>query len=253
MPLWLVRVHGVAHDWVLIGWTLATFSRAAAVGGIVAGLFAAWVERRLLVAGTTLLAPLPLFALFQFEPGGPAYFVAAGLGGALVNASLPLKIVTAQELAPRAVASASGMLMGFAMGIAGLLYVGIGALQEAIGLVPAASVAYAGLMPAALLAFVTLSRRDVTANPDSARPTAVALAGLRWTCPHGYTASATRPSPGTLDDSAERPLAQDPGRSCYDATIVGGSALAPQHALAQASGQNEYGVCMSTTIRLRDG
>lgn len=87
-------------------------------------MLAAGVGRLLLVAGTTLLAPLPLFALFQIEPGGPAYFVAAGLGGALANAGLPLKIVAAQELAPQAVASASGMVMGFAMGVAGLIYSG---------------------------------------------------------------------------------------------------------------------------------
>ena len=48
-------------------------------------MLAAGVGRLLLVAGTTLLAPLPLFALFQIEPGGPAYFVAAGLGGAVVR------------------------------------------------------------------------------------------------------------------------------------------------------------------------
>ena len=38
MPLWLVSVHGVARDSVLIGWTLTTFSLAAAVGGVIAGL-----------------------------------------------------------------------------------------------------------------------------------------------------------------------------------------------------------------------
>lgn len=126
-------------------------------------------------------------------------------------------------------------------------------MQEAVGLVPAAGIAYAGLMPAALLAFLTLSRRDDTASPEGAHPTTAALAGLRCTCPHGHAASATRPSPSTLDDSAETPLVRDPGRCCYDVTIVGGSALAPQYALAQASRQDGNGVCTSTTIGLRAG
>ena len=68
MPLWLVSVHGVARDSALSGWTLATFSLAAAVGGIIAGLLAPRVGRRLLVAGTMLPALLALFALFHLEP-----------------------------------------------------------------------------------------------------------------------------------------------------------------------------------------
>lgn len=138
------------------------------------------------------------------------------------------------------------------MGIAGLLYGGIGELQEAIRLVPAASVAYAGLMLAALLAFATLSRRDLTASPEGARPMALALAGLRCTCPHGDPASATRPSLRTLDDSAET-LAQSSGRRCYDVAIVGGSALAPERTLAQASGRDGDGVCSSARPVLRQG
>jgi MFS transporter, FSR family, fosmidomycin resistance protein len=190
VPLWLVGVHGVARDAAHIGWTLATFSLSAALGGIVAGLLAARVGRRLIVSGTTLLAPLPLFALFQLEPGSPAYFVAAGLGGVLVNAGLPLKIVTAQELAPRAVASASGMLMGFTMGVAGLIYVGVGALQQTVGLAPAASLIYGALVPAVLLAFFVLGRHETTGTPDAERPTAIALAGLQCSCARWYTERA---------------------------------------------------------------
>lgn len=195
VPLWLVGVHGVARDGALIGWTLAALSLAAALGGIVAGLLAPRVGRRLLVVGTTLLAPLPLLALFRLEPGSTAYFAAAGLAGILVNAGLPLKVVAAQEWAPRAVATASGMLMGFAMGIAGLLYVGVGALQESIGLVPAASVAYAALVPAALLAFGVLGRHDATARTFVAGPTALALAVMQCSCSRGY-APPTDPSAG---------------------------------------------------------
>jgi MFS family permease len=182
VPLWLVHVHGVDRGTALIGWTLAAFSLSSARGGIVAGLLAPRVGRRLLVGGSMLLAPLPLFALFQLEPGGPAYFAMAALGGVLVNAGLPLKIVTAQELAPRAVAAASGMLMGFAMGIAGLLYIGVGVLQEAMGLVPAAAIAYSALVPAALLAFTVLGRRQVAAMSESVSAIAVALTGSRCSC-----------------------------------------------------------------------
>jgi FSR family fosmidomycin resistance protein-like MFS transporter len=224
MPLWLVGVHGVLSDAALIGWTLATFSLSAALGGIVAGLLAARVRRRLIVSGTTLLAPLPLFALFQLEPGSPAYFVAAGLGGALVNAGLPLKIVTAQELVPRAVASDSGMLMGFAMGVAGLIYVIVGALQETVGLVPAASLVYGTLAPTAVLAFVVLGRHGLTGSPDAERSTPIALAGLQCSCARWYTERAPGPNDSATVDPA--PSGRGPRQAGVASSIDGPSICA---------------------------
>jgi FSR family fosmidomycin resistance protein-like MFS transporter len=50
------------------------------------------------------------------------------------------------------------MLMGLPMGLAGLIYVGVGALQEAIGLAPAMATAFAIVIPAAVLALVVLRR-----------------------------------------------------------------------------------------------
>jgi MFS transporter, FSR family, fosmidomycin resistance protein len=72
--------------------------------------------------------------------------------GALVNAGLPLMVVAAQDLAPHAMGAASGLLMGFTWGTAGLLYVGIGALQELAGIGPAMLVSFLALVPAAYLA-----------------------------------------------------------------------------------------------------
>ena len=54
--------------------------------------------------------------------------------------------------------AASGMLMGFTSGVAGLLYVGVGRLQEAIGLAPAMVSSYLLMVPAALLALYVLSK-----------------------------------------------------------------------------------------------
>jgi FSR family fosmidomycin resistance protein-like MFS transporter len=66
--------------------------------------------------------------------------------------------VSAQDLAPNAVATASGMLMGFTWGTAGVAYIGFGAIQQAIGLVPAMAAAFAFLIPAAALAGAVLHR-----------------------------------------------------------------------------------------------
>jgi FSR family fosmidomycin resistance protein-like MFS transporter len=156
--LWLVGEHGVARDSALIGWTLSAFALAAAAGGVIAASLSSRVSARLAVSSTMVLAVIPLFAIFLLEPGSPLYFAAVMAAGALLNASLPIMIVTAQNLVPRSVAAASGMLMGLAHGVAGLLYIGVGALQEAIGTGPALSLTYLLVIPAATLAFVVLTR-----------------------------------------------------------------------------------------------
>jgi FSR family fosmidomycin resistance protein-like MFS transporter len=158
MPLWLVAEQGLARDDALIGWTLSAFSLSAAAGGIIAGALSAHLSRRALVAGSMLPAPLPLLAVLLLEPGTPPFFLAVVLAGGLTNAGMPLLLVTAQDLAPRAVGAASGMLMGFSTGTAGLLYVGVGRLQELVGLAPAMGLSYLPLLPGALVAFAVLTR-----------------------------------------------------------------------------------------------
>ncbi len=158
IPLWLVTAHGVPVDGALIGWTLATFSFSAGLGGILAGALASRLSRIAVVVGAMLLAIPMLFVVFTLTPGTVLFFVAVSLSGALVNGSLPLLIVSAQDLAPHAMATASGMLMGFTWGTAGLLYVFVGRLQEAFGIQAAMSVTYLFMIPAAILAFGVLRR-----------------------------------------------------------------------------------------------
>jgi MFS transporter, FSR family, fosmidomycin resistance protein len=69
-----------------------------------------------------------------------------------------LLVVAAQDLAPKAIATASGLLMGFAGGVAGLLYIGIGWLQETVGLMVAMQVGFLAVVPAAVLAGWLLRR-----------------------------------------------------------------------------------------------
>ena len=105
-----------------------------------------------------LLAAPTLALVLALVPGSLAYFGAIVLGAMLTNASVPLLVVSAQDLAPHAVGSASGMLMGFTWGIAGVAYVGFGALQAWLGLAPALVASFAFLWPAAALAGTVLVR-----------------------------------------------------------------------------------------------
>lgn len=53
--------------------------------------------------------------------------------------------------------SISLWIMGFSAGVAGLIYVGIGRLQEGMGLVPAKSIGYLTLIAAGELALIKVN------------------------------------------------------------------------------------------------
>lgn len=159
-PLWLVNVRGLANDSPVIFWSLATFSFAGGLGGIIAGMFEGRISRQTLVAGTMLFALVPLFALFVVPVGSLLYYLCIGVAGACINGGLPLMVVSAQDLAPHAVGTASGMLMGLTWGTAGVLYLGIGALQQVAGIAPALVLSILTLVPGALLARRVLQRHQ---------------------------------------------------------------------------------------------
>ncbi|MBX3142556.1 MAG: MFS transporter [Trueperaceae bacterium] len=158
VPLYLANVRGFAPDAQVIGWTLSVYSFASASGGIIAGTLEHRFGRRLLVVGSMVLATPALLAMMLVPVGTPVYYIAVALGGLLTNASIPLLVMSAQDLAPNNVASASGMLMGFTWGIAGVVYIGFGAVQQLVGLVPAMLAGFAFLLPAAALASFVLNR-----------------------------------------------------------------------------------------------
>ncbi len=158
MPLYLVNVRGFATDAPLIGSTLATYSFAAAAAGLLAGALEARIGRVRLIVVSMLLAVPVLMATLGATPGSLPFFVLVALSGLLTNASVPLLVVSAQDLAPHAVGSASGMLMGFTWGMAGVAYFGFGALQEAVGITPALLASFTFLVPAAALAGSVLTR-----------------------------------------------------------------------------------------------
>jgi MFS transporter, FSR family, fosmidomycin resistance protein len=158
MPLYLVSVRGFAADAGVIGSTLAAYSIAAATGGMLVGLLERRLGRIRLVVATMLLAVPVLVLSLAVEPGTLAYFATVAACGLLTNASVPLLVVSAQDLAPHAVGTASGMLMGLTWGTAGVAYIGFGALQELVGITPALVASFATLVPAAVLAGAVLRR-----------------------------------------------------------------------------------------------
>lgn len=159
-PLWLVHAKDLTASNPLIFWTITVFTISGAAGGIIGGLVESRFSRQALVTGTMLLAVLPLSVLLLSHPGTVIYFLAVALSGMLANGGLPIMVVAAQDAAPHAVSTASGMMMGLTWGTAGVLYLGVGALQGAIGMQAAMWLSVLPLLPGALVAYRVLKRID---------------------------------------------------------------------------------------------
>jgi FSR family fosmidomycin resistance protein-like MFS transporter len=170
MPIILAE-RGLGPDSPLIGWTMTLFALAAGVGALVVGALGPRVDRAAVVSGSFALAPVPLSAAVVLEPGGIGFFAAVALAGALTNAGWPFLIVAAQGFAPRHEAAAAGVVLGFSSGVGALAYVGVGQLQDRIGLEITTSATYLLLVPAAVLAGLLLGRRREA--PGRAETTAI--------------------------------------------------------------------------------
>jgi MFS transporter, FSR family, fosmidomycin resistance protein len=135
-----------------IGPTLAVFDVAAAVGGVIGGRLSDRVGRTT-VLRSSMLATIPLFvALVYARPSSWWYYPLTALVGALVNANLPVSVVAAQEYAPDHVATASALMMGFAWGTSGVLYLFVGKLADATSPATALVASILVLLPAFWLA-----------------------------------------------------------------------------------------------------
>jgi FSR family fosmidomycin resistance protein-like MFS transporter len=87
-------------------------------------------------------------ALVYSNPAQWWYYPLTALVGALVNASIPVLVVTAQEYEPEHVATASALMMGFSWGTAGVLFLLVGKLADLTSPVTAMLVTVLVLVPA---------------------------------------------------------------------------------------------------------
>jgi MFS transporter, FSR family, fosmidomycin resistance protein len=157
VPLWLVDAHGVRTDAPLLGATLGLFSLGAGIGAVAGGAVGARFGYARTTA-VTLLAAVPTLTAVLIVPPGLATLMLAAAAGALIYASQPLLVVAAQNAAPQNPTAAAGVVLGVGSAIAGLLYVGVGALQGWVGLAPAMTAVFALLVPAAVVASRALAR-----------------------------------------------------------------------------------------------
>jgi FSR family fosmidomycin resistance protein-like MFS transporter len=163
IPLWLVHENGYSPDASIIGWTLSAFAFAGGLGSILGGFLAPRLGPILTIVGAFLLAFCPLLAVIASEPGTAVYFAAIALAGILIFVPVPALVIIAQEFVPGAPATASGMVLGLGSALAGIGYVVLGRVQEAVGLTAGILIGFSMVIPAALIALVVLLRaRGVT-------------------------------------------------------------------------------------------
>jgi FSR family fosmidomycin resistance protein-like MFS transporter len=163
IPLYYVRVVG-AGETVASG-VLAGMLLAGAAATLAGGYLADRFGRMRILAITLLLTP-PLLLLFIAAPPGSALAVGAlWAGGAVLTASFAVPVVLAQELWYERRALASGVIVGFAFGLGGLLVPVIGAVADRAGLVTALQVvAIFPLLALALTGLLAFLRRPSAAG-----------------------------------------------------------------------------------------
>ena len=133
VPFYYVDV--LKEDPQLVGTLLFVFLGAGALGTVVVGPLAdRWGTRPFMV--WVFLAVTPLAVLFLYVTG-PLAFIAAGLMGATLVSSFTIAVVLGQQYLPKNAGLASGLIVGFATGTAGIGVTLLGWVADTWGLMSA--------------------------------------------------------------------------------------------------------------------
>ncbi len=153
VPFYYVDTLGA--DPRLVGVLLFVFLGAGALGTVIAGPIADRVGARTFMQWV-LLAALPFGVLFLLS-SGPLAFVMLGLFGGVLTSSFSVSIVLGQAYLPRNAGMASGLIVGFAIGVGGAGVTALGWVADRWGvpvalwisaLTPLAAFALTRLLPA---------------------------------------------------------------------------------------------------------
>jgi MFS transporter, FSR family, fosmidomycin resistance protein len=164
VPLWEVSK---GHSEVYGTRLLAGFLLAGAAGTLLGGPLADRFGRRRVLLWSFVIAS-PLVFVYVLV-GGAVGAVALVLSGAVIIGTFGVSLVMSQEYMPSRVGMASGLSIGFAIGLGGVAAVCLGALADAIDLEAAVLACAAGPAVAALVT-LTLppSRRPGRMEPAAA-------------------------------------------------------------------------------------
>jgi len=100
---------------------LSLYLIGGAIGGLAGGRLADRFGGRLVIL-ISMIGSLPFLALFVLTTGIPSA-VGLFLGGLMLLFTIPVNVVMAQELVPAQAGTVSALMMGFAWGAAGLIFI----------------------------------------------------------------------------------------------------------------------------------
>ncbi|HSF33909.1 MAG TPA: MFS transporter [Candidatus Tectomicrobia bacterium] len=141
------------------GITLALFSMAGALGGMVGGsLSDLWGRKTVILASGLLCVPL-LHGMFHTD--GVVSLLFLILAASTLSGANSVIVALAQELVPSRAGTASSLVMGLGWGVAGVLLIGFGTLAESIGVWRALSIAATLPLMTAVLAIALPKRPPV--------------------------------------------------------------------------------------------
>jgi FSR family fosmidomycin resistance protein-like MFS transporter len=119
VPLYLTLERGYSHATAALA--LSAYMTAGAIGGFLGGHLADRFGGRLVITWS-MIGSLPFLLLFFFG-GGLVSLVGLALGGLILLFTIPVNVLMAQELVPSEAGTISALMMGFAWGTAGLIFI----------------------------------------------------------------------------------------------------------------------------------
>jgi FSR family fosmidomycin resistance protein-like MFS transporter len=149
------------------GVTLALFSLAGALGGMVGGsLSDTWGRKGVILASGLVCVPL-LYGIFHSH--GLLSLILLVLAAATLSGANSVVIAFAQELVPSRAGTASSFVMGLGWGVAGVLLIGFGRLADSISVPRALDIAVAMPLLAVVcaMALPTIKRGQIYFSPST--------------------------------------------------------------------------------------
>jgi FSR family fosmidomycin resistance protein-like MFS transporter len=141
---------------------LSLYLVGGAIGGLAGGKLADRFGGRLVIL-VSMIGSVPFLALFVFT-GGLISTVSLFLGGLILLFTIPVNVVMAQELAPAQAGTVSALMMGFAWGAAGLVFIPLtGWISDLFSM----QHAFAGLIAFPLIGFLLALRLPKRCAPSA--------------------------------------------------------------------------------------
>lgn len=135
------------------GYLLAVFLGSGAIGTLIGGRLADHFGRKPVIVAS-MAAMIPLQTLLLYARGWSMFFL-LGLAGIAIVSTFTVTLVMSQEFMPRYVGVASGLTIGFAIGMGGVGVTALGAVADAWGvpgtLTTMVALPVAGLILASML------------------------------------------------------------------------------------------------------